>query len=194
MMVYKKHFFKDYDPQIRDWDPPTIRRFDGKDVIGRYTKGFGSSVFMYAGKKYRPQDWTTPMSVIKSAAEALVYGCTDKKVNFTFCLCGLYQNGSVSIPHHSDTVPTLDDIVVSISFGSTRLFEWYEYDQDIKSRSDTSKTCVQELKPVQIRRFLLEDGDAFIFDGHSQMRSTHAVPPLEQSSGERVNLTFRTGL
>ena len=34
MMMYKKHFFKDYDPQIRDWDPPTIRRFDGKDVIG----------------------------------------------------------------------------------------------------------------------------------------------------------------
>ena len=115
-------------------------------------------------------------------------------MKFTFCLCGLYQNGSVSIPHHSDTVPTLDDIVVSISFGSTRLFEWYEYDQDIKDRSDTSETCVKKIEPVEIRRFLLEDGDVFIFDGNSQMRSTHAVPPIEQSSGERVNLTFRTGL
>jgi len=39
----------------------------------------------------------------------------------------------------------------------------------------------------------MEDGDLFIFDGHSQMFATHSVPDVE-GGGERVNLTFRTGI
>jgi len=41
--------------------------------------------------------------------------------------------------------------------------------------------------------YLLEDGDVLIFDGKNQMYSTHCVPDL-QNAGERINLTFRSGL
>ena len=35
--------------------------------------------------------------------------------------------------------------------------------------------------------------DALLFDGMSQMFSTHAILPFP-NGGERINLTFRTGL
>ena len=41
--------------------------------------------------------------------------------------------------------------------------------------------------------YLMEDGDVFIFDGLSQMSSTHAVLSME-GCGERTNLTFRSGI
>jgi len=39
----------------------------------------------------------------------------------------------------------------------------------------------------------MRDGDVFIFDGASQMTATHSVPQI-RGVGERINLTFRTGL
>ena len=46
---------------------------------------------------------------------------------------------------------------------------------------------------IDEKHYILEDGDVLIFDGHNQMKSTHAVPDLE-TAGERINLTFRSGL
>ena len=40
---------------------------------------------------------------------------------------------------------------------------------------------------------MLEHGDVIVFDGHNQMFTTHAVPDME-NAGERINLTFRSGL
>lgn len=56
----------------------------------------------------------------------------NRPIEFTFCLCGLYETGDDSIPHHSDTVPTLDDVVLGISFGGTRVLEWNNYSKEIK--------------------------------------------------------------
>ena len=42
-------------------------------------------------------------------------------------------------------------------------------------------------------RYILSHGDAILFDGESQMTSTHAVPEV-LNVGERINLTFRSGL
>ena len=186
-------------PEFEYWDEPETREYNGVQVIGRPTRGFGDSPFEYAGKFMAPEPWDTDnMNFYKDIAEELASHATGRKVKFTFCLCGLYKSGYVTIPHHSDTVPTLDDIVLSFSFGAPRVFEWNEYGYDIKKESNTSETLEHRLKiwedkPIQTTRYLLSHGDALIFDGHSQMRSTHAVPKLE-NVGERINLTFRSGL
>ena len=58
---------------------------------------------------------------------------------------------------------------------------------------DVSRT----LQEQAVRHFhdvcFMEDGDVFIFDGLSQMSSTHAVLSME-GCGERTNLTFRSGI
>jgi alkylated DNA repair dioxygenase AlkB len=66
-------------------------------------------------------------AVNKSCSRRKVASKTfNKRVTFTFCLCGLYPDEK-GIPHHSDTVPTLNDVVVSISLGSPCVFNWREH-------------------------------------------------------------------
>jgi alkylated DNA repair dioxygenase AlkB len=163
-------------------------------VKGRPTKGFGSSSFNYAGKLYKPTPWTNIMYHLKQEAERLVWEELGIDKQFTFCLCGYYGVDGKGIPHHSDTVPTLDDIVVSISLGAPRVFVQRTYQNNVKTRTDTSEieTKIENFM-IDEKHYILEDGDVLIFDGHNQMKSTHAVPDLE-TAGERINLTFRSGL
>ena len=197
MLRYIKGHFVQYTYQHLDdeeWDTPVEREYDGKTITGRSTQAFGESNFEYAGKLYEPKPWTDRVYNIKLEAEDLVAEHLDREVDFTFCLAADYPSGHDSIPHHSDTVPTLDDLVVSISFGATRLLEWREYDKEIKKETNTSKTPhSSQLGPYITKRYILEYGDVMIFNGHSQMNSTHAVPVCRQV-GRRVNLTFRSGL
>ena len=191
MKVIKKALV-DYQPVITEWDEPVIREFDGKKVIGRHTKAYGTKSFEYAGKLYKPEPWSISMSVLKMATQLLIYKELNKIVRFNFCLCGLYKTGETGIPHHSDTVPTENDLVVGVSFGAARSMEWNQYDTYIKDHTNTSEID-KKMKWALQKTYLLNDGDVYIFDGESQMNSTHAIPPME-NVGERINLTFRTGL
>ena len=191
MKVIKKALV-DYKPVITEWDEPVIREFDGKKVIDRPTKAYGTKSFEYAGKLYEPEPWSISMSVLKMATQLLIYKELNKIVRFNFCLCGLYKTGETGIPHHSDTVPTENDLVVGVSFGAARSMEWNQYDTYIKDHTNTSEID-KKMKWALQKTYLLNDGDVYIFDGESQMNSTHAIPPME-NVGERINLTFRTGL
>tara|TARA_R110000851_G_scaffold118390_1_gene245782 strand:- start:24 stop:623 length:600 start_codon:yes stop_codon:yes gene_type:complete len=199
MKIFAKKIFEGDKPKIVSWDQPTVRKWKGKTVYGRPTKGFGTSEFNYAGKLYKPEPWTAAMEHVKNKAENWASEVMKKPIKFTFCLCGLYWAGDAYVPHHSDTVPTLDDVVLGISFGGTRVFEWKQYLYDIKSKTDTSEIynthqLVKDGNPSpDLSSFLLEDGDVYMFDGHSQMTSTHAVPPLIEAQ-QRISLTFRSGL
>ena len=201
MHEFIKGHFVQYTYQHLDdeeWDEPVEREYNGKKIMGRPTQAFGESNFEYAGKLYKPKPWTDKMLNIKLKAEEMVSDYWERDVDFTFCLAGDYPSGADSIPHHSDTVPTLDDLVVSISFGATRLLEWREYPREIKKETNTSKTphssqMEKRFGTYITKRYILEYGDVMIFNGYSQMSSTHAVPKCHQV-GRRVNLTFRSGL
>ena len=194
MHKYLKGVAKNLNPSFARWDEPDVREYGGVQVIGRPTRGFGDSPFEYAGKHMNPEPWDTEnMEFYKDIAEDLATHAMNRKIKFTFCLCGLYKSGQVSIPHHTDTVPTLDDIVLSFSFGAPRVFEWNQYGYNIKKESKTSKIDIYGTQTKTTTQYLMEQGDVFIFDGKSQMTATHAVPPLK-GTGERINLTFRTGI
>ena len=182
----------EYEPIITDWDEPVIREFDGKKIVGRPTKAYGTKSFEYAGRLYEPEPWSISMSVLKMATQLLIYKELNKIVRFNFCLCGLYKTGETGIPHHSDTVPTENDLVVGVSFGAARSMEWNQYDTYINDNTNTSEIDKKMDWALQ-KTYLLNDGDVYIFDGESQMNSTHAIPPME-NVGERINLTYRTGL
>ena len=188
-------------PEFDHWDEPKIREYGGVEVIGRPTRGFGDNPFEYADKHMNPEPWDTDnMEFYKEIAEDLASHVVNRKVKFTFCLCGLYRSGMVSVPHHSDTVPNLGDIVLSLSFGAARVFEWNQYSYDIKKKTNSSHINVSgkydtgsDRWTTSTERYILSHGDAILFDGESQMTSTHAVPEV-LNVGERINLTFRSGL
>jgi len=193
---------KDYPVRIREWDERTDRDWEDTKVVGRPTRAFGTSVFEYAGKTYPPTPWeeNEDLEDLKKYLEKWLSVEYDRPVEFTFCLCGLYEYSWDEIPHHSDTVPTYNDLVVGVSYGSPRILEWLTYRGDIKAETNTSKThfikYAEEIadywEPTKTS-YLLEDGDVYVFDGHSQMCSTHAIPPLV-GTGSRYSLTFRTGI
>jgi alkylated DNA repair dioxygenase AlkB len=192
MIKHIKHIFAEFEHGIDKWDDPRERVFEGTMVKGRPTRGFGDSTFNYAGKLYEPEPWTHKMQLIKVAAEDVASRVFDKEIKFTFCLCGFYPDDK-GIPHHSDTVPTLDDVVVSLSFGAPRVFAWRTYQNNIKRHTNTSDVDFKENFIKDEKLYLLEHGDVIMFDGYSQMKATHAVPDLVGAE-ERVNLTFRSGL
>ena len=193
MKVFAKGVFKGENPNIKQWDEPTIRQFNGKEVYGRRTKGYGTSEFNYAGKLYKPEPWTEGMELIKSKAEKWASEIMNRPIEFTFCLCGLYETVDDSIPHHSDTIPTLDDVVLGVSFGGTRVLEWSNYANPIKAHTNTSQVDLNNKGEPETTQFLVEDGDVYMFDGHSQMKTTHSIPPLIGCQ-RRISLTFRSGL
>ena len=193
MIKHIKHIFAEFEHGIDKWDDPRERMFEGTMVKGRPTRGFGDSTFNYAGKVYEPEPWSHEIKLIKIAAEKIASKEFKRDVEFTFCLCGLYETGDDSIPHHSDTIPTLQDVVLGISFGGTRVFEWNNYDTSVKEHTNTSQINLDNKGEPETTQFLAEDGDVYMFDGHSQMKSTHSVPPLI-GCRQRVSLTFRSGL
>jgi alkylated DNA repair dioxygenase AlkB len=186
---------KEYHDVITEWDEPNVRIFDGKKIIGRPTRGFGESNFYYAGKYMQPEPWNSNPFIkeIKEKSERIVSKEIEKEVEFTFCLCGYYSTKGEGIPHHSDTVPKNSDLVFSISLGAPRIMEWRTYLTAIKEGSDTSRLCVWNRLPYKEELYVLEHGDALLFDGMSQLFSTHSILPVTEA-GERINLTFRTGL
>ena len=195
MMKLFKGLMHEYHDVITEWDEPMTRIFDGKEIIGRPTRGFGNSNFHYAGKYMQPEPWDSHPQIkeIKEMSEAFVSKELDKEINFTFCLCGFYSKEGKGVPHHSDTVPTNKDVVFSISLGAPRIMEWRTYGTAVKEGSDTSRLALWKRSPKSEKLYILEHGDALLFDGMSQMFSTHAILPSSEA-GERTNLTFRTGL
>ena len=160
MKTFAKNVFEGDDPHIVGWDRPTVREFNNEMVYGRPTKGYGVAEFNYAGKLYKPEPWTVAVKHVKDKAEEWASKLLDRPIEFTFCLCGLYETGE-EIKEESNTSETLD-------FKTT----W---------------------TPVT-RNYLLEDGDVYMFDGRSQMTSTHSIPSIDFGGKRRVSLTFRSGL
>tara|TARA_R100000482_G_C5120783_1_gene145630 strand:- start:285 stop:869 length:585 start_codon:yes stop_codon:yes gene_type:complete len=194
MIKFIKEGMGGYSPLIQKWDRPKLREYDGKKVMGRPTRAFGDKQFSYAGRDYDPDPWTQPMIYIRDNLQTLIKRELGKEVKFNFCLCGYYDNNGKGIPHHSDTVPTQKDLVASVSFGSPRVFEWRTYEKYIKRTSNTSVINTAMLNITRTKQYILEDGDVLIFDGKSQMNSTHAILDTVPPIGDRINLTFRTGI
>lgn len=155
------------------WLEPT-NRFDPRHqrmIKGRPSQGYGVADFSYAGKTIRPLPWecNDKITELKKRLEKFL------GVEFYFCLCGLYEDHTVGIPMHHDEIEHDDDVIVSLSFGATRLFE-------MKETYDTAP----------LKRYILEEGDLVVMTGKNQRIAQHAVPEQETPAGPRVNLTFRT--
>ena len=170
---HKQQFFtQGFDPDTVPWEKPQDR-FD--EIHNRWIKGlpyqgYGYNQFTYAGKSITP---------LSPASHAQIFGMwkileQELKCEFCVCLADYYADNTVGIPYHYDEVSSDQDLIVSVSFGATRLFQ---------NRADLTG---------RVSNYILEDGDVMIFDGVSQRLSQHCVPPMANQSGELVNLTFRT--
>ena len=159
-------------PEDIIWNEP-VNRYDerhGRYITGRPSQGYGTHDFEYAGKNISPLPWEASDKILdlKGRLEDFV------GVKFYFCLAGLYESNEVGIPMHHDEIESPTDVIVSLSYGATRIFE------------------LQPIDGSPLQRFVLEEGDLVIMTGRNQELCQHGVPELETPCGPRVNLTFRT--
>jgi alkylated DNA repair dioxygenase AlkB len=161
------HFVPDFefDPPVVRWDPKTNR-----ELVGRPTKGFGTSDFYYAGKTLKCSPWETSPVVnkIKEDIERKF------KIKVEYVLIGEYQDAAVGIPYHMDEMTADEDLIINLSFGDPRIFrvKW--------------NNC------GTVDHFITKNGEMIVFDGYANKLMQHDVPSLKSQTKPRYSLTFRT--
>jgi len=155
----------EFDPPVERWDPKTNRK-----LIGRPTKGFGTSDFYYAGKTLKCSPWET--SPVVSAIKKDIEDRFNIKVEYV--LIGQYPDGKLGIHNLVDEITGPDDLIINLSFGSPRLFR-------VKWNSDD-----------MVDHYITQNGEIILFDGNANSLMQHDVPALCNDSSMRYSLTFRT--
>lgn len=95
------------------------------------------------------------------------------------CNLNLYQTGADNVSWHCDDEPLFDAtgrdaLIVSLSLGATRSFQ-------LRPKDD----------PFEETLLYLEDGDLCTMEGLCQKHYRHRVPPEEDVTEPRINLTWR---
>jgi alkylated DNA repair dioxygenase AlkB len=118
----------------------------------------------------KPTAWLPELLEIKKKIETVA------QVDFTTVLLNLYRNGQDSMGWHSDDEKELglNPLIVSVSFGATRIF---------KLQHNNDKSLRQSLE--------LTDGNLLVMQGQTQHFWKHAIPKTSKITEPRINLTFR---
>lgn len=155
----------EFDPPVTRWDPKTNRQ-----LVGRPTKGFGTSDFYYAGKTLKCSPWedSPVVNQIKKDIE------NKFNIKVEYVLIGRYADGSTGIPYHTDEMVADSDLILNLSFGDPRLFR------------------VKWNATGEVEHFITQNGDLLLFDGEVNNLMQHDVPALSSPAGCRYSLTFRT--
>ncbi len=134
----------------------------------RLTASYGDEglTYRYSGTVNVALPWTATLVEIKEKIEAV-------QGDYNYCLLNLYRSGQDGIGMHADNEPEMGNVIGSLSLGATRTF---------RIRHNSTKVT---------RSFQVRNGTLIIMAGTMQQFWKHEVPKAKESTGERINLTFR---
>lgn len=171
-------YYNRLNPQI-NWQQLENKAF-GKNVkqprLSANYSLHGTLQYTYGGKErdslLMPSQVLYMRSVLRDVASK--YSMNFGEMNF--CVANKYRTGKDYIAWHHDDDPKIDDRfpVVSVSFGTPRLFNWRSKETNI-SQSVT-----------------LHDGDVFVMMPGFQEKFEHTLPRYLTVNSERISLTYRT--
>ena len=146
-----------------------------------FTKYRHSCLFTSPTKdgKVPPYSYFTGRNIYRWAdSPALVYlkDRLEKELHlsFDYCLAHIYLDGHGSIGYHNDE-ESLQNPIVSVSFGATRKFRFRHLDQT----------------KGYAKQFHLKSGDVIVMHTGCQKVFKHSVPKELKVTEPRINLTFR---
>lgn len=158
----EKISFEDLKEAI-EWTQQTCM---GKNTP-RLEKYYGEDIIKFRNKKYGGEKM---IPILKRVANVLQNKFC---VEFKNVLCNYYRDGNDHIQWHSDNKDSINDKIISVSFGETRTFGIRECENHKKKRS-------MELK----------DKTVVIFDREANDKYEHNIKK-EKNKEARINLTFR---
>ncbi|MGY0040683.1 alpha-ketoglutarate-dependent dioxygenase AlkB family protein [Pedobacter sp. NJ-S-72] len=154
------------------WMQEPVILFGKKRMQPRLTAFFGEEdmEYSYSGLTMKAKNWTLPLAKIKEKLE------TKFEASFNVCLLNYYRDGKDYMGWCRDNEHTLGEypVIVSVSFGSTRIFQFRDY---------------KEKMPVVSLE--LDHGSVLLMKRQTQEYWEHRVPKTTLPVGPRINLTFR---
>lgn len=153
------------------WKQEMIRMFDKQLPCPRMTAWYSDKGmdYTYSGIPHEGQGWLPVLRQFKDKLEQQGY-------LFNSVLCNYYQDGSKSIGWHADNEKELGEspTIASLSLGAERPLKFkHKYSGLIK-------------------KIILPHGSLLLMLGATQSFWLHALPKVNGSCKERINLTFRT--
>ncbi|KIO78240.1 2OG-Fe(II) oxygenase [Pedobacter lusitanus] len=162
----------DYFKNDVSWKQEPVVLFGKKRMQPRLTALYGdiNGEYSYSGLTMGVNDWTSPMAEIKEKLEKRF------ETSFNSCLFNYYRDGKDYMGWHRDNEHALGEypLIVSVSFGSTRIFQFRDY---------------KEKMPVISLE--LDHGSVLLMKRQTQEYWEHRLPKTTLPVGPRINLTFR---
>ncbi|QNK61919.1 alpha-ketoglutarate-dependent dioxygenase AlkB [Pedobacter sp. PAMC26386] len=154
------------------WMQETVVLFGKKKMQPRLTAFFGDESMQYddAGLTLKAENWSSPLVRIKEKLEAKF------ETLFNICLLSYYRDGKDYMGWHRDNEHALGEypVIVSVSFGATRIFQFRDYKEKIPVIS-----------------LELDHGSALLMNRQTQEYWEHRVTKTTLPVGPRINLSFR---
>jgi len=153
------------------WMQETVVLFGTKRMQPRLTAFFGDEDMEYSHNclPVKAKNWTSPLLRIKEKLEAKF------EASFNGCLLNYYRDGKDYMGWHRDHEQALGEypVIASVSFGSTRIFQFRDYKEKIPVIS-----------------LELEHGTVLLMKRQTQEYWEYRVPKTTLNVGPRINLAF----
>lgn len=158
--------------QSIEWKQEPIKIFGRTLMQPRLTALYGDpdKAYSYSGIRMQPLEWTNALLKIKEKIE------TKSGVVFTTALLNYYRDGKDSMGWHRDNEKNLgiNPVIGSVSFGSTRTFQFRKY---------SDKNVIRSVE--------LTHGSFLLMKGATQHFWEHQLPKTNKQAKARINITFR---
>jgi alkylated DNA repair dioxygenase AlkB len=165
------HYFAVLEQSI-EWKQEPIKIFGRTLMQPRLTALYGEpdKAYSYSGIRMHPLEWTNALLKIKEKIE------TKSGVVFTTALLNYYRDGKDSMGWHRDNEKSLgiNPVIGSLSFGSTRTFQFRKY---------SDKNVIRSVE--------LTHGSFLLMKGATQHFWEHQLPKTNKQTKARINITFR---
>ena len=161
------------------WTQGSIRIFGREIDEPRLTAWCGDVPYTYSRRQLAVKPWPPNLERVREQLHAVIdqLGITTA-FGFNHCLLNRYRSGADSMGWHRDNEVELGDqpVIASVSLGDARRFR-------LRSRQHP------KIHPMT---FELGHGDLLLMYGMTQHHWEHALLKTRQTTGPRINLTFRS--
>jgi alkylated DNA repair dioxygenase AlkB len=161
------------------WNQGSIRLFGREIDEPRLTAWCGDVPYTYSRRQLAVKPWPTDLDHLREQLHVVIgqLGITTA-FGFNHCLLNRYRSGNDSMGWHRDNEIELGDqpVIASVSLGDARRFR-------LRCRQHPT------ISPMT---FELGHGDLLLMYGMTQHHWEHALLKTRQTTGPRINLTFRS--
>jgi alkylated DNA repair dioxygenase AlkB len=161
------------------WTQGSIRIFGREIAEPRLTAWCGDVGYTYSRRQLAPKPWPSDLDDLREQLHTTIdrFGVTTA-FGFNHCLLNFYRSGDDSMGWHRDNEIELGDqpVIASVSLGDARRFR-------LRSRQHP------KFSPIT---FELGHGDLLLMYGMTQHHWKHSLLKTRQTTGPRMNLTFRS--